>query len=220
MSDYSLKLLFPNKVWPHKVNHMEQLERARHQFPGVELDIVFEKTSRNFDVNHPPDKSSGLSLDSYLDAQHTTSELNYWLDFKNLDYDNDSLSLAVLDSLVTLHHIAKSRVIVECGNPQYLKGFREKGFKTSYYLPPNLQEATKSRLDSLTGIISKDMAAYTPTYISFEYKDYRLLKEKFPDAKKITWFDVYGSMNKMTARLLLFDLLMDEQVEVLLIPFD
>lgn len=220
MSDSCLKLLFPHKVWPHKVNHMEQLERAKRQFPGVELDIVFEKDKRNFDVNHPPDKSSGLSLDSYLAAENTTPGIDYWLDFKNLDDDNDSLSLAVLDSLVNLHHIAKNKVIVECGNPQHLKGFREKGFKTSYYLPPDLQEASESKLDSFTKLIRENIAVYSPTYISFEYKEYRVLKEKFPHARKITWFDVYGSMNKLSARLLLFDLLMDEQVDVLLIPFD
>lgn len=220
MSDYALTLLFKSKVWPHKVNSIRRLERAKKKFPGVELDVVFEKDKHNFDVNHPPDISTGLSLSTYFGTNTGTCTLNYWLDLKNLDYDNDSLALAVLDSLSTLYQIPKNNIIVESGSPQYMKGFLNKGFRTSYYLPAGMSEANEKDLDTMITRIKENIASYSPTYISFEYKNYRLMKEKFPAVKKITWFGVYGSVNKMTARLLLFDLLMDKQVEVLLIPFD
>jgi hypothetical protein len=220
MSDYTLKLLFKDKVWPHKVNDPGKLDRAKKEFPGVELDIVFEKANRNFDVNHPPDRSTGLSLGTYFSKQETGSGIKYWLDFKNLDYDNDSLSLAILDSLTTLFQIPKNKVIVECGSPQYLNRFHKKGFKTAYYLPVTIPGANAKELDSITKMIAANINSYSPTYISFEYKEYPLLKEKFPNTKKIIWFSVYGSMNKMAARLLLYKLLMDDQVDILLIPFD
>lgn len=220
MSNMTLQLLFKDKIWSHKTNSIQRLTEAKKSFSGVELDIVFEKENRNFDVNHPPDKSLGISLSDYFSSQQTNSDIKYWLDFKNLDADTDSLSLLILDSIITTHHIPKSNVIVESGSPQYLKAFLEKGFKTSYYLPKNIREAGEPEQSSIIEKIKENETSNNTTYISFEYREYPLLNEKFPDAKKIIWFNVYGSMNKFSARLLLFKLLMDEQVDVLLIPFE
>lgn len=220
MSNMTLQLLFKDKIWSHKTNSIQRLTEAKKTFAGVELDIVFERENRNFDVNHPPDKSLGISLSEYFTSQQTNSDIKYWLDFKNLDADTDSLSLLILDSIVTLHHIPKSNVIVESGSPQYLKGFLKQGFKTSYYLPKNIREAKEPELSRIIETIKENGTSDNTSYISFEYREYPLLKEKFPNAKKIIWFNVYGSMNKLSARLLLFNLLMDDQVDVLLIPFD
>ncbi len=220
MSNTTLKLLFKDKIWSHKTNSIKRLDRAKKEFSGVELDIVFEPTNRNFDVNHPPDKSLGISLSEYFNSQKTNSDVKYWLDFKNLDAETDSLSLLILDSIITMNNISKSNVIVESGSPLYLKGFYEKGFKTSYYLPKNIREAKELELSAILETISENRNSGNTTYISFEYRDYPILREKFPDAKKIIWFNVYGSMNKLSARLLLFKLLMDDQVDVLLIPFE
>lgn len=220
MSNYTLKLLFKDKVWAHKVNYLAKLAEAKKQFSGVELDVVFENSIRNFDVHHPPDPSIKLTLSNYFASQPINLNLNYWIDFKNLSANNDSLAVVILDSIVTFYKIPKNHVIVESRDPQYLKKFTEKGFKTSYYLPTNLHKKGPKELQPQLEAIKQTIERNPTTCISFEYRDYPILKKHFPNSRKISWFNVYDSMNKITARLLLFQLLMDEQVDVLLISFD
>ena len=56
----SISVLFPEKVWAHRVNTKIKLAEAADKFTGVQLDIVINKD--NFDVNHPPVESIDLSL--------------------------------------------------------------------------------------------------------------------------------------------------------------
>ena len=67
--------------------------------------------------------------------------------------------------------------------------------------------------------INANLALNKDMYISFEYKDYPILQKSFPDVKKLCWFTLYGSMNKVSARLLVYEILLNPKVEVLLIPF-
>lgn len=220
MSDFTLKLLFKDKVWAHKVNYTEEYARAKKQFTGVELDVVFESGLRNFDIHHPPEPSIGLTLTNYFASQPNNADVSYWLDLKNLSAENDSLVAAILDSIVTVYKIPQHKVIVESREPHYLKTLTDKGFRTSYYLPTGLHELNSQELQTQLNDIKQTIAANPSTYISFEYRDYPILNKYFPNSKKISWFTIYGSMNKIKARLLLFRLLMDKQVDVLLVSFE
>ncbi len=220
-SNSTLQYLFENKVWAHKVNNIKKLHEAEVEFKGVELDVVFMNNKKGdfFDVRHPPDSSINLSLTEYLQSIHGASECRYWLDFKNLNKDNELLSSAKLDSITTILKIDKTNVIVESKKPWHLKSFKEKGFRTSYYLPINLHILEPSVLKTEIEKTTKNISMYDNTYISADYKNYPILKKHFPENKKILWFTVYGSMNRFKARLLLYKILSDNNVDVLLIPY-
>ena len=109
--------------------------------------------------------------------------------------------------------------MVESDHPQYLKSYREKGFLSSYYLPSGLTELDDDSLETVIQKIKMNMDMYETDYISAYYADYKILKKQFPDKKKLIWFNIYGSLNKFTARILLFEIVLDKNVEVLLIPF-
>lgn len=215
-SDYTLRVLFPEKVWVHKVNSLEKLSEVESHYHGLELDIVYEVTKRDFDIHHPPEPSTGLWLSNYFNTL-SNKQQPLWLDFKNLNSENQDAACKCLDSLVHHYQLSKSNIIVESSKPECLLAFSQNGFKTSYYLPPELHERTEQLLKTEIEFTNHQATTYPTTYLSFEFKDYPILKQYFPDHKKIVWFNVYGSMNKVKARLLLFDILKDPAVDILLV---
>jgi hypothetical protein len=221
-SNFVLRKLFANKVWAHKVNSIEQLHKAIKKFKGVEFDVVFYKNKEDvfFDINHPPDSSTNLSLTEYFQSQHTTTAYKYWIDFKNLKHENEYLASLKLNAIATEFNIDKNNIIVESTSPSCLELFKEKGFYTSYYIPSNLHTLDSIELQSAIIKINKNISLYDNIYISAEYKDFPILKKYYPAKKKIFWFTVYGSMNKIKARILLYKILLDSNVDILLIPND
>lgn len=220
-SNIALRYLFKDKVWAHKVNSLKKLHETEGRFKGVELDVVFTSNKKGvfFDVYHPPDSSINLSLTEYLLTVRDVSEFSCWIDFKNLNKDNKLLSLTKLDSITTALKIKKTNIIVESTKPWLLISFKEKGFRTSYYLPYNLNVLSSSDLKIEIEKINQNIKQHDNTYISSDYKDYAILKKHFPESKKIFWFTIYGSMNRFYARYLLFNILSDKHVDVLLIPY-
>lgn len=194
---------------------------ASQCFEGVELDLVFISSGDSvyFDVNHPPDSSLKISLNRYLKAVPRASSIKFWLDLKNLNEENKLLAAAHLDKIIKSAQITPSHVIVESRNMGSLAPFLEKGFLSAYYLPMNLHQLDEAALYSKIEEISKGLSLHDNTYISAEYKDYNILNTYFPEQKKIIWFTLYGSMNKIEARFLAFKILRDPKVDVVLIPF-
>jgi len=218
-SNTTLRLLFKDKIRAHKVNNLELLNKANRLFSGVELDVVFYSNNNSFDVNHPPETSTGLTLNKYFESQKEFPDFKYWLDFKNLDETNEIQSAGCLDSLAKISGISNSNIIVESIRTQSLKSFQNKGFLTSYYLQSDLHKLTEDSLKSICKMVSDNLILNENSYISAGFADYPVLKKHFPTAKKLIWFTTYGSMNKISARILLLQILMDENVDVLLIPF-
>ncbi len=218
-SNTVIRYVFKSKVWAHRVNSVEKLHQTEGKFKGLELDIVFVNNRKAFfDIHHPPDSSMGLSLSAYFRSIHDLFEYQYWLDFKNLNSENELLSAATLDSVARVFNIDKSSIIVESTKPWLLKSFKKMGFRTSYYLPSNLRKLDSLSLKAEIEQISKNILLSGSSYISADYRDYPILKRHFPDSKKILWFTVFGSMNRFSARFLLYKILLDKNVDVLLIP--
>lgn len=213
-----LRIFFSEKIWAHRVNTIENLDYAAPKFKGVELDVVFDADNDVFDIHHPPEPSSGLTLSSYFSQHHKYSHLNYWIDFKNLCKENAIPSSLRVDSIISVNNIPKSFVIIESTKTEFLHFFKDKGFLTSYYLPTGLRkkDTTDIRKD-LTHIKQKLKEAPTD-YISIEYRDYTIINQHFPKHKKIIWSTLYGQMGKIKAGQLLFEIVTDDKVDVLLLP--
>jgi hypothetical protein len=219
-SNYSLKLFFGEKIWAHKINTINRLNKAQNEFKGLELDVVFYNNSNSFYVNHPPDSSINLSLQSYLSSQDRSLKTQYWIDFKNLNTENQKESINQLNRLISEYKIEKNRVIVESKQPLLLQQFSDSKLKTAYYLPSNLGELDSTHLKIELNEIQKKVIVYQPSYISSDYRHYPILKEHFPKYKKLFWFTGFGSTNTIAARILLWKILLDDNVDVLLIPFN
>lgn len=216
-ADYTAKFLFKDKIWVHRVNSIQKLSEVKNAYTGIELDVVFEKKENYFDVNHPPAPSIQLSLFDYLKTQNTNPDLKYWLDFKNLQENNLSSSLHRLDSISKLLQLTKTNIIVESTRPQFLKEFQERGFLTSYYLPYNLHQSNTNDLKKRMAWIEKNLNLYETDYISANYKDYKIMRDYFPNRKKLTWLTGEPVFkNRMKNRWFMYQLLMDEKVEIML----
>ena len=214
-SNFTLSLFFSNKVWNHKVNTTEELKSTN--LKGIELDVVFHQNSNSFDVNHPPEKSQNLTLDSYL--QNIPSTIVYiWLDFKNLNTENNQSALTHLNYLIKKHNLTQQNIIIESHQLKALQTFNENNYKTSYYLPQDISSKSSQEQISLLKQIKSNINLYETTYISSKYTDYKILLGNFPTQKKLFWFNVYGNNNKLKVRFLLYEILLDKNVDALLVP--
>ena len=212
LSNQTLQILFNDKIWAHKINNIERFDEASIKFYGIEFDLMFYPDSNHFDINHPPDSSFNLSLATYFQKQINNTDYHYWIDFKNLNQLNYLKASYVFK-------LNPDKIIIEAINPHLLSPFQQKGYRTSYYVPIDLHKMSEQKRTEQIEQINANLALNKDMYISFEYKDYPILQKSFPDVKKLCWFTLYGSMNKVSARLLVYEILLNPKVEVLLIPF-
>lgn len=210
-----LKVLFPNKIWAHRVNSEIKLQESIINFKGVELDIIWKKNK--FDVNHPPSKSIGLSLAKYFSTDSKLKNIGIWLDYKNLNGDNSERSAFYLDSLLGVYNLSKNNVYVETNKPLFLDPFLKRGFRTSYYLPSGLHNIKADSVPKAVELINKRLSRNKNIYISAPLSDYSFMKQYFPERNKLLWH--LGGLNSFSNKIKIHNALLDEKVKVLLRPF-
>lgn len=221
-SNSFLLWLFEDKIWVHRVNSIEKLNEVQTKFNGVELDIVFLDSLNEFDINHPPEPSIQLFLDNYLSSVNKNSSLHFWLDFKNLEIENQKNALNKLNSICDSLSLNRIQIIVESGNVALLTEFSKAGYEISYYLHwPGLYSLDKNQFQNqLTQIKSNLESLNYQGYLSSDYRDYYILKENFPKHKILLWLEhPFGKENKFKDRIQLYKLLLDNQVKILLMKY-
>lgn len=207
-----LLFLFPGKIWVHRVNSLENLKEVTLKYAGVELDVVWEGTY--FDVNHPPAPSTGLSLVEYLEVLPKNKTIGLWLDFKNLNVSNVETSLNHLDSLVRKNGLKKENIIIESRHPVHLKNFKEKGFKTSYYLPSGVRGKDGRKLIKQ---IKREHGNNNTSFMSTHLGEYVHLKYHFPDKKMIIWY--LGSTKTFKNKWRMYKAILDDKIKIILLPY-
>lgn len=210
--------IFSSRIWAHRVNSLEKKQEAVKKFTGVELDVVFNKDSGYFDVNHPPAPSVYLSLKDYLLAK-ADPEDGYWLDFKNLEPQNAVRAYQTLDAIVAEANIDKRRVVVESPEYPLLHVFASHGYPVSYYLP-TLYKMKADSLAKALRTIKRAIDSFPAMYISSYYKDYWLMKKNFPERTKLLWWT--GSEKSFwhwRNRINLYRIMCDPTVKIFLVPF-
>lgn len=217
-SNKVIQVLFPEKVWVHRVNTIDKLHTATKHRQGIELDIYYHNADSCFYVSHDKQFKDTLLLSDFLTVSKRSFNGKYWLDFKNLHEQTTQDGLNELTKLVNTAGLKKQDIIIECIRPSKLIPFAKIGFQTSYYLSQNLHKNQNTQLNELTTKIQAAITNQPIDYISTNYKDYDLIHEYFPDTDKLFWFTTYGSQNKIKARILLYKILLDPKVKVLLVP--
>ncbi len=176
-----------HKIWAHRANSIEKANKALDYFKGVELDLMYDKTTNTLDVNHPPAESINLSFERYLSEINLKEMPFLWLDIKNLNGDNAYLIQTKLVALFKTHNYDLSKVLVESTEAKVLPIFDRAGFLTSYYLPYGLSLRKPKDLEKkLSGI--KRYIKYQPNLmLSSDYQDYAVVNKYFPKHYKCFW---------------------------------
>lgn len=211
--------MYYEKIWVHRTNSIEKLNEVRNDFSGVELDVEYLDSVNVFDVNHPPAKSIGLNLNTYLEVSKGNKKLHYWLDFKNLNPQNQEKSLSRLLAICSTLELKPSNFIVESGEMDLLQHFQKQGFNVSYYLNwPGLYTLNENQLNVELDKIKKSLNNNSfPCYISSDYRDYEILKTYFVDRDLLLWLDdQFVKDNSIGNKIKLMKMLSDDRVKVVL----
>lgn len=183
-----------SKVWAHRVDSIASFMEAKDIFPGIELDVVFQKQIKKFFVYHPPASNPGLTLEKYL--RQDDGKKHYWFDWKNVEKDNIEAAISNLSTLDEKYTI-KKRVIVETGvSISDVSKISQQGWQLSYYLPTHeilncIKSCSHSEAGKLAATIMKRVGNHSFSAISF---DARLLPffnshlDKFIENNKLKVF--------------------------------
>ncbi|MBL4703757.1 MAG: phosphoethanolamine transferase [Flavobacteriales bacterium] len=178
-------MAFTTKILCHRVNGIERLQEVKDEFDGFEIDLMYQPSTKSFDVNHPPAKSIGLPLDELIGSLENPDHYYYWLDMKNLDTLSAITAATQLNSIGKEYNIT-NRIVVESPNLEALRPFSTQGFYTSFYLP-FLQDLTDSKLHQTVDSLSMLMQHFQPSCVSQKFGAYPLLSAYFPKCDKLTW---------------------------------
>ncbi|WP_010178504.1 hypothetical protein [Aquimarina agarilytica] len=186
---YKPELLgYYDKIWAHRVNSLKKLDYALKFYDGVELDLVYNETENFLDVNHLPQKSIHLSFENYISHIYSLKEEPFlWLDIKNLKQDNSVKILKKILQTLKHNNYPINKVIVESKYYKSLPIFIKNGFKTSYYLPTDLNQMSFNERELVLNKIEKVLETIPESAISSGIKDYTILKNKFPERDKYFW---------------------------------
>lgn len=211
-----LKKLYPEKVWYHRANSLGKLAAEENKYHGLELDVVF--MDDHFDIHHPPKKPSNLSLDTFLSKVEDKDKELLWLDYKNLDSLNMSLSLTRLNLVIENNGFDRDQFIVESTEIHFLKAFEAANYTVSYYLPQKLWTLPADSLAIELERINTNLQRHNVDYISTDYKDYDIINDHFPDMEKLLW--MFGrkknGLSFSEYRKQAFKMLNDDNVKVIL----
>ncbi len=209
---------FNEKIWLHRVNSIEKMKKFQDQYKGLEIDIQYHTSKDFFYVSHDTDSTINLSLEDIFDAVTDISNHYFWLDFKNLDKENQFASLQKLSDITEKYHLFPYNIIVESHDPLLLTDFTEYGFQTSYYMPwVKPYEDSKESMLQMAKEIDENLRNSKINYISGSYDQYVFMNAYFPKAQKLIW---YVRNKPLKVSYLKKKLTKDDSVKVILLSDD
>lgn len=212
-SPYKIELLgHYDKIWAHRINSVERLQKSLKYFDGIELDLVYVEKENYLDVNHPPDESIQLRFSDYFN--NIGDQQPYlWLDIKNLKEGNAHLIFERLCEILSAKDYPINRVLIESRYPESLDIFTKAGFMTSYYLPNGLHKMGENEFQKEIAKVIRVLRKQPKIGISSSYRDYEIMNKYFPDKKKYLW--IVGSFIRKNYPLIT-TVLDDKNVKVVL----
>lgn len=125
-----------SKIWLHCANEINKAKYFQDKYAGLEIDITYVDSLKTLFVHKcNNDKRTPITLEQWLDSVEMINDIGIWLDFKNLNRNNNTLILEELDRLCSKYKIKKDNLIVESSAPYYLPIFQDANYKTSFYIP-------------------------------------------------------------------------------------
>ena len=169
-----------DKLWAHRVLNLSEINKLSKEFPGFELDVFYNKKLNQFDVKHHGNYSE-LSLDEYF-SNCQEFNLKYWIDFKNLNKNNVTDAVSLLDTL-TSKYLIKADVIIESKKIELLSILKNHGFSISYWLPDF--HVIKSIFQIKNTV--KNIEKFKPDAISMPHSSVSFYSNKIPNYPIHSW---------------------------------
>ena len=188
-----------SRVWLHQVNTPKRLRAYFDRYGGFELDVFYNAERGTF-VVHRNNPNGEVTLDMMFGEMPDVGKKFFWLDFKNLGFDNKDDALKELIAVVGRNIMRKSHIIIESSNPQYLDDFAQTGFLTSYYFP-SLYRVKKKDVYATLAAAAEQYKNSSVDFVSGDVRSFNYLDYYFPEAVKLYW-NLGKNMEKVVPFLL------------------
>lgn len=204
------------KIWAHRVNSPEVANQKIKYFPGIEVDLVFDKATGEVFVSHDINISNTkLTFRQYLQQVRKPGSVHYWLDVKNL-YDNTD---AICDTILQLadYYGFDGKFFVESWDVWALEKAKSKGISTSLWVE-NIFDFPERDTLKWVEKVRKSVELCNPDALSAEYRMRPFINEYFPEISVNLWQTPaeFNDENVMITR----EICRDPHVKVLLVDYD
>mgnify|MGYP000175528562 CR=1 FL=1 len=160
----------------------------------------FSKEGRYiFASNHPLGGLDGICLSAVIGnkfdgkIRYLVNDLLLYLENlksifgADLTFEDGSLSSALLDLLTKKYSLKNENILVESTAMHNLQTFKNKGFKTSFYLPQLVGLTDESKLVPTVDSIKQLLIQYPTTGISSNVNAYEVINKYFKNERKFLW---------------------------------
>lgn len=204
-----------SKIWAHRVNTPEEANKKIALFDGIEVDLVYDSITNHLYVSHDEDFNNCMTFKEYLQRLNNT-KTHYWLDIKNLSYNNAVAIHAELSALSRKYKF-KNKYFVESYNSWAIKRAKETGLVTSLWVNNIAIDDEPDTATWHTNVLELIETAH-PDAISADYRMWKIIKQYFPDVNIYLWQTPagYSVENAVITR----ELCRDKQVKVVLVDYD
>lgn len=198
-------------LWAHRVNSLPRYDWLKDKMTGFETDIVFNDSSRNFSVYHPPLNIEGdtLSFDKFL-SHVDLQQKRYWIDTRNVGYTNALEALSALQATGKAE-LMKKACIFELYDLVAAEQFALAGYSTSFNVSHSVVRKMKNE-PSFRDSINKHLQQVK--YVSQESNQLGEIKKLFPHKRIITWHLTFMDYFRLSR---LQNIVNDPQVDIVLV---
>jgi len=177
----------PNKIWAHRVNSFEELEKKHQLFEGMEIDLFYSNATHNFYVAHDEiDTLSKIILEEWIKKIPNPEKNWYWLDLKNLNKKNANVIASVLVDLLNKYGIL-NKTICENRNVKALAVLKSSGLAVSYWVNSDVTFRKFTGNALWKKRVAKNIAYLKPDALSSFWWMHPLLDSSFPDENISYW---------------------------------
>jgi hypothetical protein len=208
----------PNKIWAHRVNSIEEVEKKHQLFEGMEIDLIYSNFANNFYVAHnEQDTLRKIFLEDWINHIPNPAKNWYWFDLKNLNKKNAEAIVSLLVTILNRYGIFH-KTICESKNEKGLAVLKREGLAISYWISSDVA------FRKITGNwfwkkrVERKIALLKPNALSsFEWM-HPLLDASFPNENILYWYLPENETPEDVA--LLKELCGVPNVKVILVDYD
>lgn len=174
-----------SKIWAHRVNDTTIAQQKEKKFAGLEIDLYYSSADNQLYVCHDlEDTILHLSIDQWFSAIESPNRHKYWLDTKNLNYNNADSIASIILKIKHKYHIFNN-IYIESWDKYGLQKIKQYPIKTLLWV----ESLNWKDIDTTVWAENtrKAIDFVKPNAISCEYGMFPLLCDSFPDTDIHFW---------------------------------
>jgi hypothetical protein len=168
-----------DKIWAHRVNAMERLQKLEPHFAGFEIDVVYDSTRNSLLVYHPPFEGRVILLESFL-KKIAASNKKSWLDLRYVSGSNVEKVQGLLAEMEKKWHFMNFTVI-EVYDTAAANYLAKKGYQMAINVPVYGLHSERDWIEFASSVSPQ------VKYVSQEDTFFPQLKLYFPGKRIILW---------------------------------